>query len=295
MQIDEFNQKVFRIINGLDLREITNIHNALIEKGFCEKTPDLTETNLKKEIKNAFQRVSIEDLETIVPDKIQDVIAEFKDENGNELISDENQEITQPLQQEETAESLVSEASKIVAQRSTTNSEIPRDLQPRLSYICAKLIHKFSYSQREIAKQINLSRTSISSYDEKYFKEQPDTVKMWIQSVESKVFSRVEETVGKQAATRAIDVLKGNISFGDVVREKYVGIAAARGYNLYDQRHLEKVITQGVSLFFEIEGISQNIMKIERENEILRTQKFSLKKVNADLYNKILILTTEEI
>jgi hypothetical protein len=88
--------------------------------------------------------------------------------------------------------------------------------------------------------------------------------------------------------------LKENITIGDAVREKWAAAAGIKGYNLYSSPDLNKVINQGVSLFFEIDGIHQNIMKIEKENEKLRTQNFSLKKVNADLYNKILILTTVE-
>jgi hypothetical protein len=286
--ISDLMQRIEKAVDFLTIDELKNLRGEMEKKGFLnldsKEDPDA--------IKEALQHISIEDLDGIAPSAIKMLISELTaaEDTTSSIIGEEQK----PQTIEENEETLVQEAVRILAQRPKPGAEVPRDLQPRMMYILSKLHHKFSVAYREIERRIALSRQTIANYSDKYEDEQPDTVKMWVQSVENKVYSKTEETIAKQASTRAIETLKGNILLGDVIRNTYAGVASVKGYNLHDQKHLEKVIKEGASLFFSIDGIQENIMKIERENEILRNQNVSLKKVNVDLYNKILILTSEE-
>lgn len=287
IEFTEFTQRVNKAIDFLSPEELRNLREGMEKKDCINKDSNKDDADV---IRKGLSVISIDDLETIAPSAIKMLISELTTAELN--VPSVNTEESKPqTTTDETEESLVQEAVKILAQRQKPGAEIPRDLQPRMAYIFAKLHHKFFISYREIERQIALSRQTIANYSNKFEDDQPDTVKMWIQSVENKVSSKVEETLGKQASARAIETLKGNIILGDVIREKYSGIASSRGYNLFDQRHLEKVIKEGVSLFFSIDGIENAIIKIEKENEYLRIQNISQKRTISELNSQILILT----
>lgn len=276
--ISDLMQRIEKSVDFLSTDELKKLHGEMEKKGFIDS--DLEED--PNAIKEALQKISIEDLEQIAPSAIKMLISELTAEE--EEAASVNIEIQSKSQTtDETEESLILEATQILNQRPKAGAEIPKDLQPRVAYIFAKLHNKFSLSFREIERRIDLSRQTISNYEERYAEEQPDTIRMWIQSVESKVFSKVEETIGKQAAARTIATLKENITIGDMVREKFAAAAYVRGYDLYIAKDFERLIYKALNLFFEIDGIFQSIIDTERENQKLRNNIQVLKKRNSYL------------
>ncbi len=296
MDISEFYDKIFKIIDSLESAELIDIHNHFYEKG-CYETLNLSIdtkniTQVKEAIKKGLQKISLEDLDSFSPVKIKEVIKEFTNPDETDEYDTETQNIIQSSQ-EETQESLTKEAINIGSQRQNDRQEIPRDLQKRLGYIIAKLNVKYRVSRRDLAKLINLNRNTINEYTNQCLNSQPDLIKMWNQSVENKTIQGTEETIGKQATGRAISILKDSITLGDNIREKYAVVAAQKGYNLYNKGDLETLINRAVNLYFESESVYLGIVQLENERMRLYNQNAILKKQNLEL-NELLLVNNNQ-
>ncbi len=296
MDISEFYDKIFKIIDGLESTELIDIHNHFYEKG-CYETLNLSIdtkniTQVKEAIKKGIQKISLEDLDSFSPIKIKEVIKEFTNPDETDEYDTETQNIIQSSH-EETQESLTKEAINIGSQRQNDRQEIPRDLQKRLGYIIAKLNVKYRVSRRDLAKLINLNRNTINEYTNQCLNSQPDLVQMWSQSIENKTIQGTEETIGKQATGRAISILKDSITLGDNIREKYAVVAAQKGYNLYNKGDLETLINRAVNLYFESESVYLGIVQLENERMRLYNQVADLKKQNLEL-NRVLLINDFE-
>lgn len=297
MDISEFYDKIFKIIDGLESTELINIHNHFYEKG-CYETLNLSIdikdiTQVKEAIKKGLQKISLEDLDSFSPSKIRNVIKEFTNPEETDDFDNEYHNTILPSQ-EETQESLTKEAINIGSQRQNDRQEIPKDLQKRLGYIIAKLNVKYKVSRRELAKLVNLNRNTINEYTNQCLNSQPDLIKMWNQSVENKTIQGTEETIGKQATGRAISILKDSITLGDNIREKYAVVAAQKGYNLYNRGDLETLINRAVNLYFESESVYLGIVQLENERMWLYNKVAYLKKQNSDL-NKLLLIYNNQL
>ena len=297
MDISEFYDKIFKIIDSLESAELIDIHNHFYEKG-CYETLNLSIdtkniTQVKEAIKKGLQKISLEDLDSFSPVKIKEVIKEFTNPDETDEYDTETQNIIQSSQ-EETQESLTKEAINIGSQRQNDRQEIPRDLQKRLGYIIAKLNVKYRVSRRDLAKLINLNRNTINEYTNQCLNSQPDLVKMWNQSVENKTIQGTEETIGKQATGRAISILKDSITLGDNIREKYAVVAAQKGYNLYNKGDFETLINRAVNLYFESESVYLGIVQLEKERMRLYNQVAHLKKQNSEL-NELLLVNNNQL
>ncbi len=297
MDISEFYDKIFKIIDSLESAELIDIHNHFYEKG-CYETLNLSIdtkniTQVKEAIKKGLQKISLEDLDSFSPVKIKEVIKEFTNPDETDEYDTETQNIIQSSQ-EETQESLTKEAINIGSQRQNDRQEIPRDLQKRLGYIIAKLNVKYRVSRRDLAKLINLNRNTINEYTNQCLNSQPDLIKMWSQSIENKTIQGTEETIGKQATGRAISILKDSITLGDNIREKYAVVAAQKGYNLYNKGDLETLINRAVNLYFESESVYLCIVQLENERMRLYNQAADLKKQNLEL-NTLLLINNNQL
>lgn len=290
MEYNEILTRVNQTLEKMDSSELKNLHADLVDRGYISDVGDeeLNAEDLQEDIKNSLKKISAEELNEIAPPQIKQILSQLEAEVPEEISENKEQKID--VSEEETKETLIAEAVEIIAQRPRENAEIPVDLQPRLKYIISKLHIKFQISHREISRLINLNRATVANYEEKYVSEQPDLIKMWSQSVENKVFAKTEETISKQASLRAITTLRENITISDNVREKFAAAAAVRGYNLYDVKDFEKLLNKSIHLFFEIDGIFQSIMDVERENQKLRDIVHILKKqinqLNTLLYER---------
>ena len=127
---------IYYIIDGLNPSEIEIIHKALYEKGCCENLSNNNDQSATKEaVKKGIQKISMEDLESIAPEQIKEIIQKFKDSSTNDFYNDDAQDVTNLFnKQEETREDLIREAVSISAQRLNDREEIPKDLQTRLGY-----------------------------------------------------------------------------------------------------------------------------------------------------------------
>ena len=276
MDITEFNNNIFQIIDGLNQTELELIFKALHEKGCCENISDTKDqSTIKEAIKKGIQKISMEDLESIAPQPIKDIIQEFKDQGSEEFYNEDedNQDLINTANnQEETQEQLVREAISISAQRSNDREEIPRDLQRRLGYIAAKLNIRYKLSKRQITKLININNITVNKYITECLNAQPDLVKLWGQNAEVKSIQKIEDTMAKTAANKTIAALKDSISIADKLRENYAIPAAQRGYDLYNSGDLEKLVNSAVQLYFSNDDVYINIVALEAENARLRQQ-----------------------
>lgn len=277
MDITEFNENIFHIIDALNPSEIETIHKSLYEKGCCENLSNsigIDQTAAKEAVKKGIQKISMEDLESIAPEQIKEIIQQFKDFNTNDFYDDEETQnvVNKSNKQEETKEDLIREALSISGQRLNDREEIPRDLRTRLGYIAAKLNVKYKLSKREITKLININNITVSKYISECINSQPDLVRMWSGSAEVKSLQKVEETMAKASADRTIATLKDSISIADTIREKYAISAAQKGYNLYNRGDLEKLVNSAVQLYFSNDSVYTNIVALEAENTRLRQQ-----------------------
>jgi len=276
VDITEFNNNIFQIIDGLNQTELELIFKALHEKGCCENISDTKDqSTIKEAIKKGIQKISMEDLESIAPQPIKDIIQEFKDQGSEEFYNEDedNQDLINTANnQEETQEQLVREAISISAQRSNDREEIPRDLQRRLGYIAAKLNIRYKLSKRQITKLININNITVNKYITECLNAQPDLVKLWGQNAEVKSIQKIEDTMAKTAANKTIAALKDSISIADKLRENYAIPAAQRGYDLYNSGDLEKLVNSAVQLYFSNDSVYTNIIALETENERLRQQ-----------------------
>lgn len=286
MDITEFNEKIFHIIDGLNPSETEKIQKALFEKGSCENISNNSDQSAAKEaVKKGIQKISMEDLESIAPEQIKEIIQQFKDSTTNDFYNDEETQDVVNLsnKQEETKDDLIREAISISGQRLNDREEIPRDLRTRLGYIAAKLNVKYKLSKREITKLININNITVSKYISECVNSQPDLVRMWSGSAEAKSIQKIEETMAKTSADRTIANLKDSIYIADNIREKYAIVAAQTGYNLYAQGDLERLVNKAVQLYFSIDSVYINIIALELENTRLRQQMELLKDNNEEL------------
>lgn len=286
MDITEFNEKIFHIIDGLNPSEIQIIHKALYEKGCCENPSNNNDqTEAKEAVKKGIQKISMEDLESIAPEQIKEIIQQFKDSSTNDFYNDEETQDAANLlnKQEETKEDLIREAVSISGQRLNDREEIPRDLRTRLGYIAAKLNVKYKLSKREITKLININNITVSKYISECVNSQPDLVRMWSGSAEAKSIQKIEETMAKTSADRTITNIKDSISIADKIREKYAITAAQRGYNLYSSGDLEKLVNGAMQLYFSNDSVYATIIALENENAKLRRQVNELREDTEEL------------
>ncbi|MCJ7773454.1 MAG: hypothetical protein MUP22_10020 [Desulfobacterales bacterium] len=280
MDITEFNNNIFQIIDGLNHTDIETIHKALYEKGCCENISNTNNTKndqalIKEAIKKGIQKISMEDLESIAPQPIKDIIQEFKYQSSEEIYNEDedNQDLVNAANiKEETQEQLVREAISISAQRSNDREEIPRDLQRRLGYIASKLNIHYKLSKRQITKLININHITVGKYITECLNAQPDLIKLWGQTAEVKSIQKIDDTMAKTAANRTINILKDSISIADNIREKYAISAAQKGYDLYNRGDLEKLVNSAVQLYFSNDSVYINIVALEAENARLRQQ-----------------------
>ena len=287
MDITEFNNNIFQIIDGLNQTELELIFKALHEKGCCENISDTKDqSTIKEAIKKGIQKISMEDLESIAPQPIKDIIQEFKDQGSEEFYNEDedNQDLINTANnQEETQEQLVREAISISAQRSNDREEIPRDLQRRLGYIAAKLNIRYKLSKRQITKLININNITVNKYITECLNAQPDLVKLWGQNAEVKSIQKIEDTMAKTAANKTIAALKDSISIADKLRENYAIPAAQRGYDLYNSGDLEKLVNSAVQLYFSNDSVYATIIALENENVRLRRQVNELREDTEEL------------
>ncbi len=273
MDIKDFNNKLFGIIDVLESTEVKELSDQLYRKGcygrdftFRDIRDDIKK--LKDAIKIGVQKISIEDLDSFAPPTIRQAIQEFIDSNE----APDETFYNQPAELMESKESLIQEAIQISAQRRNDREEIPRDLQKRMGYIIAKLNVMYKLPRTDIAKLINVHRNTVNEYARTTMQSQPDLIKMWGQTVENKTNQKVEETISKHVGEKAISTVRDNITLGDGLREKYTIIAAQRGYNLYSSGDLEKLVNSAVQLYFSNDSVYTNIVALEMENARLRQQ-----------------------
>jgi len=278
VDITEFYTKISETINGLTPEEINLIFKILKEKGYCDdlQINKNDQNAIKDAIKERVQKISIEDLELITPEPIKKIIQEYKDQDLNEIYSDDDEDsqeiINSVSNKEETKEQLIQEALAISSNRGNDREEIPKDMRTRLSYIASKLNIKYKLSKRQITKLINLNHITVGKYITECVNAQPDLIRIWSGSAEAKSIQKIEDTMAKTSADRTITNLKDSISIADNIREKYAIIAAQRGYNLYSSGDLEKLVNSAVQLYFSNDSVYINIIALETENERLRQQ-----------------------
>jgi len=273
MDIKDFNTKLFGIIDALESIEAKELSEQLYKKGYYGRDFTFRDIGsdikkLKDAIKIGIQKISIEDLDSFAPPLIKHAIQEFIDQNE---VPDETF-YNQPSEQSESKEALIQEAIQISSQRRNDREEIPRDLQKRLGYIIAKLNVMYKLPRTDIAKLINIHRNTVNEYARTTMQSQPDLIKMWGQTVENKTNQKVEETISKHVAEKAISTVRDNITLGDGLREKYYSIASQKGYNLYSSGDLEKLVNSAVQLYFSNDSVYINIVALEAENARLRQQ-----------------------
>jgi predicted transcriptional regulator len=291
MEIDELNQKITQKIDSLTPGDINETYTALCEKSLCE-LGSFSDLEKRTAIKNSISTISIEDLESIAPLAIKTIIQEFADSSGQYYDDEENQEAETIVRAgvDENKEDLVKEAIVISTQRLNDRSEIPRDLQKRLSYILSKLNVRYKISKREIVKLINLHPGTVSKYISECLTSQPDLAKAWSQSAESKSISRIENTMARQTADRSIAIIKDSISIADEIREKHWIEASQHGYNLNLPGDLKKLINKSVQLYLNIDNVYTSIIALEGENERLRQKVGYLVEENEDLHGAVTLL-----
>lgn len=290
MDITEFYTRISQTIDGLNPTEINIIFKHLKEKGYCDDDLPANRSDLnsiKEVIKNSVQKISMEDLESIVPEPIRQIIQEFKDQDSNDIYSDDDDDSQDLLKSakahEETKDQLIHEALSISSQRASDREEIPRDLQRRLGYIVAKLNIRYKISKKQIAKLIKSNHITIGKYVNETLNAQPDLVRLWGASAEVKAIQKIEDTMAKDSAERTIGELKDSISIADNIRAKYFSNAAQKGYNLYNRGDLEALVNSAVQLYFSNDSVYSTIIALENENARLRRQINELKEDTEEL------------
>jgi tRNA isopentenyl-2-thiomethyl-A-37 hydroxylase MiaE len=296
-------EKFNKIIDELDDTTLKHFYKKLSESGIYQSLLnvseiDLTDINkLRETVKIGVQRADYEKLKEIGP---QAIIKEIESINNNPVIvqdlpEPEEMETTETVQNREKVdkkEKLIQELIQIKS-RTVPGIGIPAAYRDRYGEILTALNEKYAMTQLGI-QELSLINPktiakAIAQYKEKHPIQRPDD------KVVTKSESKVAEKLTAKVTSKADEIIESDMELAIHIREAYLHEAYLRGISLME------LVDTAIPIWFNIDGIYNTMIEMERETLILKeyikrleTANNSLSRRNVNL-NRILITRNEII
>lgn len=292
------------VIDELDDNTLREFQKKLLEndcyQGLLNNVSGADETDLhklRKDVKVGVQGAGYEKLRDIGPESIKREI-ESIDNTPITVQEPEVQEAPPGLQapnEEETKEKLIQELIHISSLR-IPGIGVPAQYRDRYGQILTKLNELHSMTHLDIQRMTQISNKtvakSIAQYKEKHPIERPDD------RVLTKSESKVAEKLTAKVTAKADEIIEGDMELAIHIRDTYLKEAYLRGISL------RELVDTAIPIWFNIEGIYNTMMNMERETLTLKEhirgltehikgqefRNFELSSRNAKL-NRILIST----
>ena len=263
------------IIDGLDDNGLRAYHEKLKEAGCYdglfevkdESDPIKLRDNVKQAVNNAdFDKLRKSGLEDIIKEielveltehekraQPQDIPQEFEEEGPPPTL--------RGIEGTETKEKLIQELIFIHSQM-VEGKGIPTQYRERYSEIMVLLNEKYSLSHQDIQSAANINKNTIGKAIKNYKKNHP------IERPDDKVVSLSESKVAQKltgkVTAKADEIIEGDMELAIHIRDTYLKEAYLRGIGLME------LVDTAIPIWFNIEGIYNTMMNMERENLTLK-------------------------
>lgn len=293
-----------KVIDELDDNTLREFQKKLLEndcyQGLLNNVSGVDEIDLhklRKDVKVGVQGAGYEKLRDIGPESIKREIESI--DNAPVIVQEpEVQEAPLGLQapnEEETKEKLIQELIHISSLR-IPGIGVPAQYRDRYGEILTKLNELHSMTHLDIQRMTQISNKtvakSIAQYKEKHPIERPDD------RVLTKSESKVAEKLTAKVTAKADEIIEGDMELAIHIRDTYLKEAYLRGISL------RELVDTAIPIWFNIEGIYNTMLNMERETLTLKEhirgltehikgqefRNFELSSRNAKL-NRILIST----
>lgn len=293
-----------KVIDELDDNTLREFQKKLLEndcyQGLLNNVSGVDEIDLhklRKDVKVGVQGAGYEKLRDIGPESIKREIESI--DNAPVIVQEpEAQEAPPGLQapnEEETKEKLIQELIHISSLR-IPGIGVPAQYRDRYGEILTKLNELHSMTHLDIQRMTQISNKtvakSIAQYKEKHPIERPDD------RVLTKSESKVAEKLTAKVTAKADEIIEGDMELAIHIRDTYLKEAYLRGISL------RELVDTAIPIWFNIEGIYNTMLNMERETLTLKEhirgltehikgqefRNFELSSRNAKL-NRILIST----
>lgn len=293
-----------KVIDELDDNTLREFQKKLLEndcyQGILNNVSGADEIDihkLRKDVKVGVQGAGYEKLRDIGPESIKREIESI--DNAPVIVQEpEVQEAPLGLQapnEEETKEKLIQELIHISSLR-IPGIGVPAQYRDRYGEILTKLNEQHSMTHLDIQRMTQISNKtvakSIAQYKEKHPIERPDD------RVLTKSESKVAEKLTAKVTAKADEIIEGDMELAIHIRDTYLKEAYLRGISL------RELVDTAIPIWFNIEGIYNTMLNMERETLTLKEhirglmehikgqefRNFELSSRNAKL-NRILIST----
>ena len=290
-----------KIIDELDDNALREFHKKLSENGFYQgilniKVDETDLNTLREHVKVGVQGPGgYEKLLEIGPDSIKKEIESI----NSPIIVPEEIDIptgSEAPQENDTKEKLIQELIHI-GDMMVPGIGVPAAYRDRYGEIITTLNEKYSMTQLDIQRATQISNKAVARAIIQYKKsrpiERPDTKVVTLS--ESKV---AQKLTGKVTA-KADEIIEGDMELAIHIRDTYLKEAYLRGIGLME------LVDTAIPIWFNIEGIYNTMMNMERESLTLKEHikmleshikkqdiiNFELSKRNTNL-NRVLISKT---
>lgn len=286
------------IIDGLDEGGLRAYHEKLKEAGCYEGLFEAKDENdIIKLRDNVKQVVNNADFDKLRKTGLVNIIKEIEQV---EQIEDEKRAPPQsvPVEEDagsptlrgieevETKEKLIQELIFIHNQM-VEGKGIPINYRDRYSEIMVLLNEKYSMSYQDIQSVANINKNTIGKAIKNYKKDHP--IERPDDRVLTKSESKVAEKLTGKVTAKADEIIEDDLELAIHIRDTYLKEAYLRGISL------RELVDTAIPIWFNIDGIYNTMLNMERETLTLKEHiktlefiNFNLSKRNVTL-NRVLI------
>lgn len=271
------------IIDELDENTLREFQKKLLEndcyQGLLNNVSGVDETDLhklRKDVKVGVQGAGYEKLRDIGPESIKREIESI--DNAPVIVQEPDvEEVPLGLQapdEEETKEKLIQELIHISSLRAPGIGVLPQ-YRDRYGEILTALNEKYSMTHLDIQRVSQISNKtvakSLAQYKEKHPIERPDD------RVLTKSESKVAEKLTAKVTAKADEIIEGDMELAIHIRDTYLKEAYLRGISL------RELVDTAIPIWFNIEGIYNTMLNMERETLTLKEHIKTLESINFNL------------
>ena len=248
----------------MDEPTLRAFHKKLCQKGLYqgllnvnEDEPDIN--TMRENVKTCCGNNGYEKLKEIGPP--ESIIKEIESINNEPIIVEPEPEPPE-AQEDQTKEKLIQELISINTFRKP-GIGIPDQYRDRYGEILTLLNEKYEMSNLEIQKVAEISNKSVAKAIA-IWKEKHPRIKIPDEKVVSKSEARVAQRLTEKVTDEADKTIESDMILAIHIRETYLKDAYMRGISLMD------LVDTAIPIWFNIEGIYNTMLNMERENLTLK-------------------------
>jgi len=266
------------VIDKLDEKSLKEFHAKLEEHGCYQGLLNINEIDrgdidqVRKAVKVGVQGAGYEKIKEIGPDSIKKEIETIDNEPIMVL---PDLELEQDLP-DESKEKLIQELIQINEHR-LPGIGVPEQYRTRYGQILTILNEKYEMTQLEIQKVTQISNKTVAKLIAQYKLKHPEALQRPDDKVVSKSESKVAQKLTEKVTATADKTIEDAMELAIHISDTYLKEAYMRGISL------RELVDTAIPTWFNIDGIYNQFLQMERENLTLKERITELKERIIDM------------